>query len=206
MVQFKKCVPRSLIKITGHPNLLMMFSKRNCAAVAASQFLTALASAHLVRYSVPVIIYLALVRFPGGLIGPTKSISHLSNARSVTYGRSGISSHREGFPTLWQISQHPQKSLASLCNVGHHNPASRIFCAVGFPAKWPPVVPECASLIIASFSCGITHLHRTSSGPNLYRCPAIRVKSTALTTNCFFCCLVKSSGSTPVVRNWIISA
>src|SRR5713226_10062966 len=113
----------------------MMFSKRNCTAVAASQFLTALASAHLVRYSVPVIIYLAPVRFPGGLIGPTKSIAHLSNARSVTCGRSGISSCHEGFPTLWQISQHLQKSLVSLCNVGHHNPAARIFCVVGFPAK-----------------------------------------------------------------------
>src|SRR5713226_8863264 len=106
----------------------MIFSNRNCAAIAASQFLTALASAHLVRYSVPVIIYLAPVRFPGGLIGPTKSIAHLSNACNVAYSRRGISSHREGFPTLWQILQHLQKSLVSLCNVGHHNPASRIFC------------------------------------------------------------------------------
>ena len=134
IVLFKKCVPWSLIKITGHPNLLMMFSKRNCAVVAASQFRTALASAHLVRYYVPVIIYLAPVHFPSGLIGPTKSISHLSNARNVTCGHSGISSHREGFPTLWQISQHLQKSFVSLCSVGHHKTASRIFCAVGFPA------------------------------------------------------------------------
>ena len=116
-------------------NLLMMFSKRNCAAIAASQFLTALASAHLVRYSVLVMIYLAPICFPGGLIGPTKSIAHMSNVRSMTCGRSGISSRREGFPTLWQISQHLQKSLVSLCNVGHHNPAPRIFCAVGFAAK-----------------------------------------------------------------------
>ena len=88
--------------------------KRNCAAVAASQFLTALASAYLVRYSVPVMIYLAPVHFPGGLIGPAKSIAHLSNARNVICGRSGISSLHEGFPTLWQISQHLQKSLVSL--------------------------------------------------------------------------------------------
>ena len=99
----------------------------NCAAVAASQFLTALASAHLVRYSVPVMMYLAPVHFPGGLIGPTKYIAHLSNARSIICGRSGISSLREGFPTLWQISQHLQNSLVSLCKVGHHNPAARIF-------------------------------------------------------------------------------
>ena len=98
-------------------------------SVAASQCLTALAFAHLVRYSVPVMIYLAPVHFPSGLIVPTKSIAHLSNARS------GVSSRREGFPTLWKISQRLQKSLVSLCNVGHHNPAARIFCAVGFPAK-----------------------------------------------------------------------
>ena len=76
----------------------------NCAAVAASQFLTALASAHLVRYYVPMMMYLAPDHFLGGLIGPKKSISHLSNARSVIYGRSSISSLCEGFPTLWQIS------------------------------------------------------------------------------------------------------
>ena len=68
----------------------MMFSKMNCAAVAASQFLTALASAHLVIYSIHVMMYLAPVRFPGGLIAPTKSIAHFSNARSVIYGHSGI--------------------------------------------------------------------------------------------------------------------
>ena len=101
--------------------------KMNCAAVAESQFLTTLASAYLVRYFVPVMMYLTPVRFPGGLIGPTKSIAHLSNAHSVICGHSGISSLREGFPTLWQISQHLQKSLVSLCKVGHHNPIAKIF-------------------------------------------------------------------------------
>ena len=100
----------------------------NCVAVVASQFLTGFASAHLVRYSVAVMMYLAPVRFPGGLIGPTKSIAHLSNAYSVIYGRSGISSLLEGFPTLWQISQqYRQNSLVSLCKVGHHSPADKIF-------------------------------------------------------------------------------
>ena len=107
--------------------MLIMFSKINYAAVAASQFLTAFASAHWVRYSVAVMMYLAPVRFPGGLIGPTKSIAHLSNARSVICGHNGISSLLEGFPTLWQISQHLQNSLVSLCKVGHHKPADRIF-------------------------------------------------------------------------------
>ena len=107
--------------------MVMMFSKINCVAVAASQFLTGFASAHLVRYSVPVMMYLAPVHFPGGLIGPTKSIAHLSNARSVICGRNDISSLLEGFPTLWQISHDLQNSLLSLCRVGHHNPADRIF-------------------------------------------------------------------------------
>ena len=104
----------------------MMFSKMNYAAIAASQFLTALAFTHL---------YLAPVHFPGGLIGPTKSIAHFSNARSVICGHNGISSLREGFPTLWQILQHLQNSLVSLYKVGHHNPAARIFCAVDFLTK-----------------------------------------------------------------------
>ena len=184
----------------------MMFSNMNCADVAASQFHTTLVSTHLVRYSVPVMMYLALVRLLGGLIGPTKSIAHLSNARSVIYGCSGISSLRKGFPTLWQISQHLQNFLVFLYKVGDHNPAARIFWAVGFPTKWPPMAPKCASLIMASFSCGITHLRKTSSGPNLYNYPAIRVKSAALTTNCLFWFLVNSSGSLPVVRKWMISA
>ena len=38
-----------------------------------------------------------------------------------------ISSLRKGFPTLWQISQHLQNSLMSLCKVGDHNLAARIF-------------------------------------------------------------------------------
>ena len=104
----------------------------NCVAIAASQFLTTLASTHLVKYSIPVMMYLAPVHFPGGLIGPTKSIAHFSNAHNVICGHSGISSLREGFPTLWQISQHLQNSLVSLCKVRHHNPAAGIFWQSAF--------------------------------------------------------------------------
>ena len=114
-------------QIDGHPNLLMMFSKMNCAAVVASQFLTSFTSAHLVRYSIPMMMYLAPVHFPGGLVGPTKSIAHFSNACNIIYGRSGISSLLKGFPTPWQISQHLKNSLVSLCKVGHHNLAAIIF-------------------------------------------------------------------------------
>jgi hypothetical protein len=69
------------------------------AAVVALQSLTTLASAHLVKYSVTVIIYLAHVRFPGGFIGPTKSMALFLNACKIIYGANGISSLWDGFPT-----------------------------------------------------------------------------------------------------------
>jgi len=45
-------------------------------------------------------MYLAPDLFAGGLIGPTKSIAHLSNACKVTYGTRGISSLLDGFAVL----------------------------------------------------------------------------------------------------------
>jgi hypothetical protein len=72
----------------------------NYAIVASLQSLTSLASAHLVKYYVTVIMYLALVSLPGGLIGPTKSIAHLLNTCNVNCGAKGISSRLEGFHTL----------------------------------------------------------------------------------------------------------
>jgi hypothetical protein len=61
----------------------MISSNMKRAAVVALQSLMALASAHLVRYSVVVIMYLAHVHFPGGFIGPRKSMAHFSNACRV---------------------------------------------------------------------------------------------------------------------------
>jgi hypothetical protein len=61
----------------------MISSNINCAAVATLQSLNALVSAHLVKYSVAVMIYRAHVCFPVGLMGPTKSIAHFSNACKV---------------------------------------------------------------------------------------------------------------------------
>jgi hypothetical protein len=78
----------------------MISSNINHASVVALHSFTSLDFAHLVKYSVAVMMYLAPVRFPGGLIGPTKSMSHFSNACKVIYGAKGISSLLEGFPTL----------------------------------------------------------------------------------------------------------
>jgi hypothetical protein len=82
----------------------MMSSNMKCTAIVALQSLTALALAHLVKYSVAVIMYLSLVRFHGGFIGPAKSMTHFSNACRVTSGANGISSLLDGFPTLWHTS------------------------------------------------------------------------------------------------------
>jgi hypothetical protein len=75
-------------------------SKKKCVVVSALQYFTGAASAHIVKYSVVVIIYLAPDHFVGGLSGPTKSISHLSNTYKVTCGLRGISSRLFDLPTL----------------------------------------------------------------------------------------------------------
>jgi hypothetical protein len=82
----------------------MMSSNMKRAVVVALQSLIALASAHLVKYFVVLIMYLAPIHFPGGFIGPTKSMDHFVNACRVSYGVNGISSLLDGFPTLWHMS------------------------------------------------------------------------------------------------------
>jgi hypothetical protein len=110
-----------------------MSSNIKCATVVALQSLIALALAHLVRYSVAVIIYLAPVHFPGGFIGPTKSMAHFSNHCRVIYSASGILSLLDGFLTLWHTSQALVYSLTSLCKVGNQRPSRRTFCTVSLP-------------------------------------------------------------------------
>jgi hypothetical protein len=83
----------------------MMSSNMKGEVVVALQSLTAIASAHLVKYFVTEMMYLAHVRFPSGFIGPTKSMAHFSNACRVSCGANGISSLLDGFPTIWHTSQ-----------------------------------------------------------------------------------------------------
>ena len=147
------------------------------------------------HWCVTVMIYLAPVHFPGGLMGPTKSMAHLSNSCSVTCGFKGISSLRDGFLVLWQTSQFLQNSFASLWTIGHHSPTVKTFCAISLPAT-----PTCASSRILLRSCSKTYMHSISSGPNLYNYPAISVKSAACTTSCFFCCVMYDSGFVLVVK------
>jgi hypothetical protein len=83
-----------------HPNHVTTFSNINLATVSVVQYVTVVASTHMVKYFVAMIRYLARDLLVGGLIGPTKSIACLSNACSITYGCKGISSLMDGFPTL----------------------------------------------------------------------------------------------------------
>jgi hypothetical protein len=78
----------------------MTCSNKKCAVVSVLHSFTGADSAHLVRYFIAVMMYLAPVLLVGGLLGPTKSIAHLSNSSNVTCGRSGISSLLLGLPTL----------------------------------------------------------------------------------------------------------
>jgi len=105
IVLLMKCVPWSFIKVFRHPNLVMISSKMNCTVVVALQSLTSLASSHPVKYYVVVMMYLAHVCLPSGLIGPTTSMAHFSNTCSVNCGSKGISSRLDIFPTLWHTSQ-----------------------------------------------------------------------------------------------------
>jgi hypothetical protein len=78
----------------------MACTNKKCVIVSALQSFIGVASTHLVRYSVTLIMYLAHVILADGLIGPTNSISHLPNACNVTCGRNVILSLLLGFPTL----------------------------------------------------------------------------------------------------------
>jgi len=88
------------MRIFRHPNLVIISSKMNCPIVVALQSLNALASSHLVKYYVTMIIYLDPVCLPGGLIGSTNSMAHFLNTCNVNCDAKGISSILDDFPTL----------------------------------------------------------------------------------------------------------
>jgi hypothetical protein len=87
--------------IFRHPNLVMISSNMKCIDVVALQSLIDVASSHLFKYYVTMIMYLVPVCFLGGFIGPMKSMSHFSNSCKVSRGSNDISSLLYGFPTLW---------------------------------------------------------------------------------------------------------
>jgi hypothetical protein len=118
----------------GHPNLVTIFSKRNHASVSEMQSITSVSSSHLVKYLVTVMMYLSLDILSCGLMGPAKSIAHLSNACNVTCGFNGISSRRDGLPTLFHTSQDWKYSFTTLNSVGHQILAHKNYCDFSFPA------------------------------------------------------------------------
>ena len=121
IVLLMKCEPWSLIKVIEHPNLVIMFSYMNLAATSLEQVSTGSPSAHLVTYSIVVMIYLAPVLFIGTGNGPIKLIAHISNVRLGFTDIKGISVLGSGRPRRWQQSHFLTKFLQSLYSVGHHS-------------------------------------------------------------------------------------
>jgi hypothetical protein len=100
IVILMKLVPWSLIKILGHPNIVIYFSNKKHVVFSTLQSFMHATSSHIVKYYVAVIIFVYPYLFPGGLIGPTKSISHSLNTYKVTCGLRGISSYTLRLPPL----------------------------------------------------------------------------------------------------------
>ena len=69
----------------GHLNHVTTLSNINYTAISVVQFVTSVVYAHLVKYSIAVIMYLSRDPLVDGLIGFTRSIAHLSNDFNVTY-------------------------------------------------------------------------------------------------------------------------
>ena len=69
-----------------------MSSKRNLAIVHALFLGMALASTHFFKQSVATMMYLSPEPFARGLMGPTKSIPHFTNALANMIGLKGIDS------------------------------------------------------------------------------------------------------------------
>ena len=95
-----KCVPWSLIRFKGHPNIVIMFSYINLVATYFVQEWIGSSFSYLVTYSTAVIMYLALVLFPCFGKGTIKSMAKVSNVRLGLMGRRGISFFYKGRPIL----------------------------------------------------------------------------------------------------------
>jgi hypothetical protein len=80
------------------------FSNINCTTVSVVHSIISVAYAHMVKYSITVIMYLALDLLVDGLIGPTKSILHLENACNVKCGCKCIPSPLDVFSSLLHTS------------------------------------------------------------------------------------------------------
>ena len=99
----------------------------NLAAISLEHVSTGSASAHLVTYSIVVIMYLAPVLFAGIGNGPMKSMAQISNVRLGFIDINGISVLGKGQPSRWHQSHWLTNFLQSLYNVGHRSPNCWIF-------------------------------------------------------------------------------
>ena len=103
MRSLRKCVPLSLTRIFGNPNVVMIFSYMKAATCAAVSILTALASAHLVKYLVAIIMY-AIPLEEWGWTSPTYSIPYFSKGTSDKEIYNDISILRSFLAYIWQTS------------------------------------------------------------------------------------------------------
>lgn len=163
--QLMKWFPWSLVTLLGHPNIEIIFSNINLANVYVVKYFTIFTLAHLVRYSIIVMMYMAWVWRTNGLIGPMKSIFHFSNIYKACTNCSGSLSWWDDFQTLWHTSHPLAYSLSSLYTIGHHIPTYKTFCAMDFPPTWLPTTLEWHSLKTSYHSCWRIHHHNTWSNP-----------------------------------------
>ena len=99
IVLLMKCEPWSLIKVTGQPNLIMIFSYMNLVATSLEKVSIGSVSAHLVTYSTAVMMYLAPVLFAGIGNGPMKSMAQILNVKLGFTDIKGISMLGRGQPS-----------------------------------------------------------------------------------------------------------
>ena len=91
----------SLIRVMWNPNLVIMFSYINLVATSLLNDSIGSTFVDFVTYSRTMIMYLALVLYPGFGKDPTKSISYISNVRLGVMDIWGISFCFKGLPILY---------------------------------------------------------------------------------------------------------
>jgi len=136
-----KWVPWSLVRLFGHPDLNILFSKMNLAVVSVVHSFTGYTSTHRVRHSVAMIMYLTWEWHAHSVIRLMKSTNHFSKICTVCTRCKGNSSRCDRLLTLWQTSHPFSYSLASLWRLSHNNPTCRTLLAVSFPLTCPHATP-----------------------------------------------------------------
>ena len=81
MVWLMKCMPLSLINVSKHPNLVIIFSKLFFSTTIFLNDSLGYDFSNLVRYSIEIMMYLYIFHRLGFGKGLTKLIAHILNGR-----------------------------------------------------------------------------------------------------------------------------